>query len=68
MSLYNKKVAGSIPRPLGLSEWSFHVPHVSAGWVLARFSCLLPQFEDMHIRLIGNSKLAVSANSYLPRR
>merc|ERR1712035_232177 len=45
----------------GLSVRSLHVLPVSA-WVLSGFSGFLPQSKDMHVRLIGDSKLPVGVN------
>merc|ERR1712035_272647 len=45
----------------GLSVRSLHVLPVPA-WVLSGYSGFLPQSKDMHVRLIGNSKLSVGVN------
>merc|ERR1712035_185044 len=57
---HSKKVAGSI-LTWGLSVWSLHVLPVPA-WVLSGYSGFLPQSKDMHVRLIGDSKLSVGVN------
>ena len=54
-SPHSKRVPGSIPG-WGLSVWSFHVPPVYV-WVLPRYSSFLPSSKNMHVRLIGDSKL-----------
>ena len=54
---HSKKVPGSNPSR-GLSVWSLHVLPVLA-WVSSGYSGFLPQSKDMHVRLIGDSKLPV---------
>ncbi|MEO1391273.1 MAG: hypothetical protein AAFV85_28435, partial [Cyanobacteria bacterium J06634_6] len=39
-----------------LSMWSLHV----LAWVSSGYSGFLPQSKDMHVRLIDNSKIALS--------
>ena len=56
-SPHSKRVPGSIPT-WGLSVWSLHVLPVYA-WVLSRYSSYLPPSKNMHIRLIGDSKLSL---------
>ena len=54
----------------GLSVWSLHVLPVNA-WVLSGCSGFLPPSKNMHVRLIGVSKLSlglsVSVHGCLPR-
>ena len=52
---HSKKVPGLNPGR-GLSVWSLYVLPVLA-WVFSWYSGFLPQSKDMHIRLIGGSKL-----------
>jgi len=42
----------------GLSVWSLHVLPVY-GWVLSWYSSLLPPSKNMHVRLIGVSKIVL---------
>ena len=42
----------------GLSVWSLHVLPVYA-WVLSGYSGFLPPSKNMHVRLIGVSKLSL---------
>ena len=54
--MQNKKVPGSnVGR--GLSVWILHVLPVLV-WVSSGYSGFLPQSKDMHVSLIGGSKLA----------
>ena len=54
---HSKKVAG-LNHGRGLSVWSLHVLPVLA-WVSSGYSGFLPQSKNMHVRLIGGSKLPV---------
>ena len=52
----------SLPPPTrGLSEWSLHVLPVYA-WVLSGYSSFLPPSKNMHVRLIGDSKLSLGVS------
>ena len=42
----------------GLSVWSLHVLPIYA-WILSRYSGFLPLPKNMHVRLIGDSKLII---------
>ena len=46
---------------LVLSVWSLHVLPVSA-WVLSGYSGFLPPSKNMHVRLIGDSKLSLGVS------
>ena len=50
-------VPGSIPTR-GLSVWSLYLLPVYA-WVLSGYSGFLPLSKNMHVRLIGDSKLSL---------
>ena len=56
-SPHSERVPGSIPI-WGLSVWSLHVLPVYA-WVLSGYSVFLPLSKNMHVRLIGDSKLSL---------
>jgi len=45
----------------GLSVWSLHVLLIYA-WILSRSSGFLPPSKNMHVRLIGDSKLSFGVN------
>ena len=53
-------IPGSNP-DWGLSLWSLHVLPVYV-WVFSRYSGFLPQSENMHVTLIGVSKLSLVVN------
>ena len=55
-----QRVPGSIPT-WGLSVWSLHVLPVYA-WVLSGYSGFLPPSKNMHVRLIGDSKLSLGVS------
>ena len=52
-----QRVPGSTPA-WGLSVWSLHVLPVYA-WVLFGYSGFFPPSKDMHVRLIGDSKIVL---------
>ena len=54
---HSKRVPGSIPG-WGLSMWSLHVLPLHA-WVLSGYSGFLPPSKNMHVRLIGVSKIVL---------
>ena len=54
-SPHSKKVPGSTPGR-GLFVWSLHVLPVYV-WVLSGYSGFLPPSKNMHVRLIGVSKI-----------
>jgi len=54
---HNERVPGLIPT-LGFSVWSLHVLPVYA-WDLSRYSGFLPPSKNMHVRLIGDSKIVL---------
>ena len=54
-------VASQQERSWGLSVWSLHVLPVYAG-VLSGYSGFLPPSKNMHVRLIGVSKLSVGVS------
>ena len=45
----------------GLSAWSVDVFPVYA-WVLSRYSDFFPPYKNVHVRLIGDSKLSLGGN------
>ena len=57
LSPHSKRVPGSTPG-WGLSVWSLHVLPVYA-WVLSGYSGYLPPSKNMHVRLIGDSKIVL---------
>ena len=56
-SHHSKRVPGSTPS-WGLSVWSLHVLPVYE-WVLSGYSGFLPLSKNMHVRLIGVSKIVL---------
>ena len=56
-SPHSERVPGLIPT-WGLSLWSSHVLPVYAG-VLSGYSGFLPLSKNMHVRLIGDSKIVL---------
>ena len=52
---HSERILGSIPT-WGLSVWSLHVFPVYA-WVLSGYSGFLLPYKNMHVRLIGDSKI-----------
>ena len=52
-----QRVPGSIPT-WNLSVWSLHVLPVYV-WVLSGYSGFLPPSKNMHVRLIGDSKIVL---------
>ena len=56
-SPHSERVPGSAPG-WGLSVWSLHVLPVYA-WVLSGYSGFLTPSKNMHVRLIGDSKLSL---------
>ena len=56
-SPHSERVPGSTPG-WRLSVWSLHVLPVYA-WVLSRYSGFLPPSKNMHVRLIGVSKIVL---------
>ena len=56
-SSHSERVPGLIPA-WGLSVWSLHVLSVYA-WLLSGYSGFLPPSKNMHIRLIGVSKIVL---------
>ena len=59
-SPHSERVPGSIPT-WGLSVWSLHVLRVYAR-VLSWYSGFLPLSQNMHVRLIGVSKLSLGVS------
>ena len=59
-SPHSKKVPGSTSG-WGLSVWSLHVLPVYT-WVLSGYSDFLPPSKDMHVRLIGDSKMSLGVS------
>jgi len=59
-SPHSERVQGSIPT-WGLPVWSLHVLPVYA-WVLSGYSGFLQLSKNMHVRLIGVSKLSLGVN------
>ena len=64
-SPHSKRVPGST-LGWGLSLWSLHVLPVYA-WVLSGYSGFLPPSKNMHVRLIGDSKLSSGVCGCLSR-
>ena len=62
-SPHSERVPGSIPT-WGLSVWSLHVLPVYV-WVLSGYSGFLPLSKNMHVRLIGVSKLSLGVRVWL---
>jgi len=60
LSPHSERVPGSTPS-WGLSVWSLHVLPVYA-WVLSEYSGFLPLSKNMHVRLIGDSKLSLGVS------
>ena len=58
-SPHSERVPG--PGSRGLSVWSLHVLLVYM-WVLSGYSGFLPPSKNMHIRLIGDSKLSLGVS------
>ena len=56
-SSHSERVPGSTPS-WGLSVWSLRVLPVYA-WVLSGYSGFLPPSKNMHVRLIGDSKIVL---------
>jgi len=56
-SPHSKRVPGSISSR-GFSVWSLHVLPLYV-WVLSGYSGFLPPSKNMHVRLIGDSKIAL---------
>ena len=59
-SPHSKRVPSSIPT-WGLSVWSLHALPVYA-WVLSGYSGFLPPSKNMHVRLIGDTKLSLGVS------
>jgi len=60
--LQNKKHPGlNLGRDLFV--WSLHVAPIDV-WILFRYSGFLPTSKNIHVRLIGHSKLALSVSVY----
>ena len=57
---HSERVPGSIPT-WGLSVWSLHVLPVYA-WVLSGYSGFLPPSKNIHVKLIGDSKLSLGVS------
>jgi len=56
----SKKVSGSNPS-WGLSVWSLHDLPVYE-WLLSGYSGFLPPSKNMHVRLLGDSKLSLGVS------
>ena len=56
----SQRVPGLTPS-WGLSVWSLHVLPVYA-WVLSGYSGFHPLSKNMHVRLIGDSKLSLGVS------
>ena len=63
LSPHSKRVPGSTPS-WGLSVWSLHVLPVYM-WVLSGYSSFLPPSKNMHVRLIGVSKIVLRSECEL---